>query len=277
MIDELCVYKPVVTVIAQHDVVPHEVEQGHLSQVDDVIGIAVNLIAIVVEVIERGIKERAEGDAQDSVDYGSSCVGVPANGNHGAIPCEERGTIGTCGRGQGATPTPGVVGVVPVEVVVVVVTGIVIVVVVVVAMMTVSAMSTVTSVSTIAAVSTIASVSTVTAVVSVAARGAIATIGLATLVAVSVTTAVVASIGPSTRGHVTATITSARLAAITTFAIVHGGRGGAAIALVKVSALASAVDVYAGIIALAGHSSRYATVVAAVAAAAAVYSSAAGA
>ena len=250
MIDELCVYKSVVTVIAQHYIIPHRIQQGHFSQVDDVIGIAVNLIAIVVEVIERGIKERAEGDAQNAVDYGSSCVGVPANGNHGTIPCEERGTIGTCGRGQGATPTPQVVGIVVVEVVVVVVAGVVKVVLVVVTMMTVASVAVVAIVSVV-----------VVAIVSVAvvAIAAMAVVAIAAVAVVAIA-AMVASIGLAIGGDIT--VASIGLAAVA-LAIAHRCSGGA-VGLGVISTLVSS-DIHAGIITLTSHCACAATLVAATA------------
>ena len=138
---ELCVDQSVVAVEAEHYIIPGETQQRHISQVDNVVGIAVNLITVIVEIINRSVKERSEGDAQDAVDDGCSSVGIPSGRNHRADPGVVNGAVGTCGRGQGTTPTPRVIRVVLVEVVVVVVAVVVKVVVVVVTVMTVSTVS----------------------------------------------------------------------------------------------------------------------------------------
>ena len=135
------------------------------------VGIAVNLVTIEVEIINRCFKERSEGQTQDPVNDGSSSVGVPSVRNYRAIPFKEGGTIATYGRGQGATPTPGVIRVIPVEVVGIVVAGVVKVVVRIVTMMT--------SVAAIGPVIVVTSSS--------------ASMGL-----VVVVTSIVASIGPAT-------------------------------------------------------------------------------
>lgn len=144
---ELCVDQSVVAVEAEHYIIPGETQQRHISQVDNVVGIAVNLITVIVEIINRSVKERSEGDAQDAVDDGCSSVGIPSGRNHRADPGVVNGAVGTCGRGQGTTPTPRVIRVVLVEVVVVVVAVVVKVVVVVVTVMTVSTVSTISSMS----------------------------------------------------------------------------------------------------------------------------------
>ena len=151
------------------------------------VGIAVNLVTIEVEIINRCFKERSEGQTQDPVNDGSSSVGVPSVRNYRAIPFKEGGTIATYGRGQGATPTPGVIRVIPVEVVGIVVAGVVKVVVRIVTMMT--------SVAAIGPVIVVTSSS--------------ASMGL-----VVVVTSIVASIGPATVIVGLATVTI-RLAAVT--------------------------------------------------------------
>ena len=86
-VDELCVDQSVITIVAEHCVIPSEVQQRHISQVDDVVGIAVDLISIVVQIVERCVKERSEGDAQDAVDDGGPSVGVP--GGRGRLQLQE--------------------------------------------------------------------------------------------------------------------------------------------------------------------------------------------
>lgn len=120
MVNKLCVNQSVATIEAQHYIVPEVVEQNHVSQVDDVISISVNLVTIVVQILNRGVKERSEGQTQNPVNDGCSRVGCPSVRNYRAIPFIDNGAIGTNGRGQGATPTPRVVGIVVVIVIVVV-------------------------------------------------------------------------------------------------------------------------------------------------------------
>ena len=190
VIDELCIDEPVVTVVAEHHVIPEAVDQGHISQVDDVVGIAVDLVTVVVEVVKRCIKERSEGEAQDAVDDRSSSVGVPSSRDHGAIPYEGSGTIGTCGRGQGTTPTPQVVGIVVVAGVVIVVVG---------AVSMISTVSVAVTVSTMSVAVTIATVS-ITVI-------AVSAMSVSIGPAVSVTVVAIAAVGLATRGHVAAAIT----------------------------------------------------------------------
>ena len=121
MVNELCIDQSVVTIEAEHHVVPEVVDQCHIPQVDHVVGIAVNLVTIVVQVLNRSVKERAEGDTQNPIDDRSASVRVPSVRNHRAIPFSQDRAIGSYGRGQGTIPAPGVVRIVPVEVIAVVV------------------------------------------------------------------------------------------------------------------------------------------------------------
>ena len=179
--DELSVDQSVIIVVAEHDIFPGEIEQRHVSQVDHVVGIAVNLIAVVVQIVKRSVKERSEGDAQNPVDDGSTCIGIPASGDHRTIPGTENGTVGTGGRGQGATPTPTVVDVFVVEVVAVVVVTVIKVVVVIVTVVTVVPMVAIRTVAVGTAVaSVIGLAASVVAVTDVAA----AITGLASIAAV---------------------------------------------------------------------------------------------
>ena len=75
--DELRVNQSVHTIVAQHHVTPGEVEQRHVPQIDDVVCITVNLIAVVVEIVKRSVKERSESDSQDAIDHRSGGVGIP--------------------------------------------------------------------------------------------------------------------------------------------------------------------------------------------------------
>ena len=110
--------------VVQHHIRPVEVEHGHISQVDDTVGIAVDIVTIAVQEVKRSVKDRSEGDAQDPVDDGSASIGVPSSGDYRAIPCDGSRTIGTSGGRQGTTPV--MAREVPVEVVAVVVVAVVI-------------------------------------------------------------------------------------------------------------------------------------------------------
>ena len=236
--DKLSVNQSVVAIVTQHDIVPDVVEQRHISQVDDVVGISVDLIAVVVQIVKRSVKERSEGDAQDPVDDGGSSVGVPSNGDYRAIPYEGSRTIGTCGRGQGTTPTPAVVGVVVVEVVAVVVAAIVEVVVVIIAMAIVAGPATAIVAIVVLATVTLVVLATAIAVADVAI---VAAIGLTAVVVVAhVTVALVAAIGLAA---VVAVAGSASVGLAAALAVVTlgdaGGSGGAAVARSQTSALAN--------------------------------------
>ena len=65
--NELGVYQAVVVVV-EHDIGPVEVEHGDISEEDDAVGIAVDVVAAVVQVVERSFIERAEDESQDAVD-----------------------------------------------------------------------------------------------------------------------------------------------------------------------------------------------------------------
>ena len=132
--DELRVNQSAGTIVAEHDIVPDEVEQRHVPQVDDVICIAVDFVAVVVQIVKRDVKERSEGDAEDAVDDRCASIGVPSSGDHGSIPNQGSGPVGTCGRRQRTAPV--VVGVVVVEIVAIVVVAVIEVVVGIVAMVT---------------------------------------------------------------------------------------------------------------------------------------------
>ena len=49
---KLSVDQSVVAIVTQHDVVPDEVNQRHISQIDDVVGISVDFIAVEVQIVK---------------------------------------------------------------------------------------------------------------------------------------------------------------------------------------------------------------------------------
>ena len=50
--DKLCVDQLVATIVAEHDIVPEVIHHAYISQVDDVVGIAVDLITVVIQIVE---------------------------------------------------------------------------------------------------------------------------------------------------------------------------------------------------------------------------------
>ncbi len=236
---ELCVDQSVVAVEAEHYIIPGETQQRHISQVDNVVGIAVNLITVIVEIINRSVKERSEGDAQDAVDDGCSSVGIPSGRNHRADPGVVNGAVGTCGRGQGTTPTPAVVGIVVVEVVAIVVVAIVEVVVVIIAMTIV--VRSATTIVAIVAIATAAILVLSTAIV-VAHIAIVTTIRFSTVMAViHVTVALVAAIGSATTVAITliASVGLSTALVIVALSGANGSSGGAAVARSQTAALAN--------------------------------------
>lgn len=205
--DELRVDQPVHVIVAQHHVTPVETQQRHIPQIDDAVCIAVNLIAIVVEIVKRSVKERSEGDAQDSVDDGSTCVGVPSHGNYRAIPDDGCGTIGTCGRRQRTTPV--VVDVVIVEVVAVVVVAVIKVIVGIVAVMATTRSVAVPGSAAVSRPATITGPTVVSGLVAIVTR--VDVTGLATVVTRVDVTGLVAITGLAT---VTGLAAVSRLASV---------------------------------------------------------------
>jgi len=204
VIYKLSVYQSVV-VIVEHHVGPVEVEHGHISQVDDAVGIAVDVVTAVVQVVERSLIEGAEYQTQDAVDNGSSGVGVPSSGNDGTVPCPRSGAVYTHGRRQRTAPV--VVHVVPGELVAVVVAAVVKAVVGIVAMVAVVAVTIATVITTV----------TVAAVIAIAAVVSIVTV--ATMVAIVAITFVVATVTAATVIALTATVASTGLINVATVAV----------------------------------------------------------
>ena len=197
--DELRVNQSAGTIVAEHDIVPDEVEQRHVPQVDDVICIAVDFVAVVVQIVKRDVKERSESDAEDAVDDRCASIGVPSSGDHGSIPNQGSGPVGTCGRRQRTAPV--VVGVVVVEIVAIVVVAVIEVVVGIVAMVTSVVVAMVVTAVIAMVASTVIAITTRPAVavraVSVAVRTTVSTtavvpITIGTYIAVA---AVIATVG----------------------------------------------------------------------------------
>lgn len=119
LVDKLRVDQLALTVQSQHDIAPGDIQQGHTSQIDNAVGVAVNQVTIEKQVIECVVIGRPEGDAQNTVDNGRSVIVVPACRNHGTEPSAESGPIDTGGGWQQSAPV--VIFVVPHELTAVVV------------------------------------------------------------------------------------------------------------------------------------------------------------
>ena len=227
--DELRVNQSAGTIVAEHDIVPDEVEQRHVPQVDDVICIAVDFVAVVVQIVKRDVKERSESDAEDAVDDRCASIGVPSSGDHGSIPNQGSGPVGTCGRRQRTAPV--VVGVVVVEIVAIVVVAVIEVVVGIVAMVTSVVVAMIASAVVAMVASTLIAITTRPAVavraVSVAIRTTVSTtavvpITIGTYIAVAAVIATVGLVG--TYVAIVATV-SARAGSLLAV-ITHGCRAG---------------------------------------------------
>lgn len=227
--DELRVNQSAGTIVAEHDIVPDEVEQRHVPQVDDVICIAVDFVAVVVQIVKRDVKERSESDAEDAVDDRCASIGVPSSGDHGSIPNQGSGPVGTCGRRQRTAPV--VVGVVVVEIVAIVVVAVIEVVVGIVAMVTSVVVAMVVTAVIAMVASTVIAITTRPAVavraVSVAVRTTVSTtavvpITIGTYIAVAAVIATVGLVG--TYVAIVATV-SARAGSLLAV-ITHGCRAG---------------------------------------------------
>lgn len=237
MIDELGVYQFAVFVV-QHHVGPEEVQHRDISQVDDVVGIAVDVVTVVVEVIERDVIQGTEHQTKDAIDHGSSGVGVPSDGNHRAAPYNGSGTVRPCGRRQRTAPV--VVRVVPVELITIVVVAVVIAVLRIVAV--IATVLTVVVVSTrpvafLAAViivdTTVAIVTSIVAIMVVVdttiAIVAIAIVAIALVAVVTSIGLVVATIGPVAVSTIGPVAVSAGSAVRFAHSAGTGGRDGVAV------------------------------------------------
>ena len=83
--NELGVCEPVAAIV-EHRVGPVEAKQRNITQVDYVIGIAVNVVTVAIEVVEGLDKVSTKHDVQNAVDDRSSGVGMPSYRDCGAIP-----------------------------------------------------------------------------------------------------------------------------------------------------------------------------------------------
>ena len=206
--DELRVNQSAGTIVAEHDIVPDEVEQRHVPQVDDVICIAVDFVAVVVQIVKRDVKERSEGDAEDAVDDRCASIGVPSSGDHGSIPNQGSGPVGTCGRRQRTAPV--VVGVVVVEIVAIVVVAVIEVVVGIVAMVTSVVVAMIAS-AVVAMVVTAVIAMIASAVVAIATRPAVAVRAVSVAIRTTVSTTAVVPITIGTYIAVAAVIATVGL------------------------------------------------------------------
>lgn len=105
---KLCVIELVVVVVAQHHVGPFIVKQGHVAQIHNVVVVSVNVEAVVVQVVERGVIECAEEQSQDTVYDGRVAVGAESVGDSRPV-VPQRVSVGTHRGHDGPIPAAHVV------------------------------------------------------------------------------------------------------------------------------------------------------------------------
>ena len=105
---KLCVVELVVVVVAQHHVGPFIVKQGHVAQIHNVVVVSVNVEAVVVQVVERGVIECAEEQSQDTVYDGRVAVGAESVGDSRPV-VPQRVSVGTHRGHDGPIPAAHVV------------------------------------------------------------------------------------------------------------------------------------------------------------------------
>lgn len=170
VVNELGVSEAVAAIV-EHYVRPVETEHGHITQVDHVIGIAINVVSVAIEVVERIEVVSAKHNVKDTVDDGSGCQRSPSYGDYRTVPYPRSGTMYAYGRRQRTAPV--VVLVVPAELITIVMLAVVETVVGIVTMVAVT-------------VSAIAIAVTVTAfVLSIVVRVEVAGLAVATVVDVA--------------------------------------------------------------------------------------------
>lgn len=105
---KLSIVELVVVVVAQHHIGPLIVEQRHITQINDIVVVTIDVEPVIVEVVERSIVEGAEEEAQNAVDDGRIAIGTEAIGNRGTI-VPDGVTIGSHRRHDGTVPAIAIV------------------------------------------------------------------------------------------------------------------------------------------------------------------------
>ena len=105
---KLCIVELVVVVVAQHHIGPLIVEQRHITQINDIVVVTIDVEPVIVEVVERSIVEGAEEEAQNAVNDGRIAIGTEAIGNRGTI-VPDSVTIGSHRWHDGTVPAIAIV------------------------------------------------------------------------------------------------------------------------------------------------------------------------
>lgn len=99
-------------VILKHHVGPAVTHHLHVAQVNNVVLIAIDVVAVVVQVVERGIEIGSEFHTKHTGNDWSRGIVAEANGDYRAIVPHHSWTPHAHGRSDGCTPAPAVVAIV---------------------------------------------------------------------------------------------------------------------------------------------------------------------
>ncbi len=110
--DKLGIVHSAIAVVLQHHVGPAVSHHVHVAQIYHVILISVDVIAIIVEVVERSIEVGAELQTQNARYNGSRYIVTIACMDDGAIVPHDAWTPLAIRRSDGCMPTPAIVAVV---------------------------------------------------------------------------------------------------------------------------------------------------------------------
>lgn len=83
--DELCIGKTSITIVAEHHIGPEQVQHTNIAKIDDVTVVAIDIVVVGVQIVERNVKERSKLQSQDAVDHRCSNIGAIVSGDHRAI------------------------------------------------------------------------------------------------------------------------------------------------------------------------------------------------
>ena len=104
--------------IVEHHIAPIVVEHGHVAQVNHVVVVAINVVAIGEKVVDGYGEHGAELQAEHSIDAGCGMIPNPTRGHDGAIHSPRSRAPRAMRRRAWTTPTPIVVAIMVVEAVV---------------------------------------------------------------------------------------------------------------------------------------------------------------
>ena len=104
--------------IVEHHIAPIVVEHGHVAQVNHVVVVSINVVAIGEKVVDGYGEHGAELQAEHSIDAGCGMIPNPTRGHDGAIHSPRSRAPRAMRRRAWTTPTPIVVAIMVVEAVV---------------------------------------------------------------------------------------------------------------------------------------------------------------